>query len=657
MKQTLNTHREKITLAELEEAIQHANIPTLLSTLIHLTNDSIWMSERYRIGRPLGMSDNDSGGLSKERSSEIRAASLKVFWDWLNDKAPPNRDMSPNELIKILSFTFGEKIPQEYGPMFNEDLQYSGIACSTCVHPNDLTNTLAKSLKEIPNGFRACIIGAGISGITAAMAFEASGIDYVILEQYSSAGGCWYENKYPGAGVDTPTHLYCWPNIGKEWNRFFSLRDDVLEYIRNVADSQLPSERIRFEAKVISAKFEEIKGLWEVGYEQSGHSIKENFNILISAVGLFNTPNEPGIPGHELFQGTAVHTARWQDKLNLTGKRVAVIGSGASAMQVVPAIADKVRSLAVFQRTPQWVAPFEKFQMEVPPSVRKLISIIPLYGWWYRARLMWVFNDRAWPALEKDPLWEHPDRSINKTNEKVRILFTDYIREQLNGREDLIAKTIPSYPPFVKRILFDNGWYKALLRDNVDLVTENVSKITKDSVITADGKTYQVDVILYATGFNAVRFLSTFELVGLNGLNIRKLWGDDNAKAYLGTVVPGFPNFFCLYGPNLQAGHGGSFMTTATAQVNYIMSLLEQMFCQGIRVIDCKKEVCQDYNSRVDEANASRIWTHKGANNYYRNAQGRVVVNRAFKNLDYWNWTRSAKLSEYHVLSGLPTKL
>ena len=209
----------------------------------------------------------------------------------------------------------------------------------------------------------------------------------------------------------------------------------------------------------------------------------------------------------------------------------------------------------------------------------------------------------------------------------------------------------PSYPPFVKRILFDNGWYKTLLRDNVDLVTENLSKITKDSVITADGKTYQVDVILYATGFNAVRFLSTFELVGLNGLNIRKLWGDDNAKAYLGTVVPGFPNFFCLYGPNLQAGHGGSFMTTATAQVNYIMSLLEQMFRQGISVIDCKKEVCEDYNMRVDEANASRIWTHKGANNYYRNAQGRVVVNRAFKNLDYWHWTRSAKLSEYHILS------
>jgi 4-hydroxyacetophenone monooxygenase len=638
----------------LRAATAEANIPTLLLTLVQLTGDRSWLTERYRISRPIGVSDNDTGGFALDVQGEIRSAATQAIERYLAGAPVAWREPNPDDVIALLQFSVGEPIPVEYGPMLVDDMRAAGIAAASSspsvdISRWDVTGAVPTNMSSPPPGFRIGIVGAGISGLTAAMALEHAGIDYQILEAHQSVGGSWLENHYPGAGVDTPVHLYSWPGLRHEWPRYFALRDDVMGYLREVAEERVPAERITFGARVIEASFDEQQANWRVKTNEAAGANDYTFDVLISAVGLFNTPSEPKIPGGEEFTGRVFHTARWPDDLDITGLRVAVVGSGASAMQVVPAIADDVEKLYVIQRTPQWIAPFEKFHQRVPDAVRDLMDIVPEYAWWYRVRLMWMFNDRFWDSLEVDPEWPHQDRSINRSNEGTRRYFLSYLERELRDRPDLLEKVVPSYPPYVKRILFDNGWYQTLRKPSVELVAEGVVALNKEGVVTSSGRTHPVDIVVYATGFEAVKFLSTFTLIGRDGVNIRDLWGDDDARAYLGTVVPGFPNFFCMYGPNLQAGHGGSFMTTAGAQVTYIMSLLDEMFRNHIATVDCRQEVCDEYNYRVDRANATRIWTHPGATNYYRNKRGRVVVNRAFKNLDFWEWTRVPHLDEFHT--------
>lgn len=638
----------------VEAGVAEANIPTLLLTLVQLTGDRSWLSERYRISRPVGVSDNDTGGLSPEVQGEIRTSALHAIRRHLAGEPVAWREPGPDDVIELLEFAIGEPIPVEYGPMLVDDMRAAAIDTTPGSVSDDMSRldgagAVLKNMVNPPPGFRVGIIGAGISGLTAAMALELAGIDYHVLEAHQSVGGSWLENRYPGAGVDTPVHLYSWPGLRHEWPRYFALRDDVMGYLQRVAKEQVAADRITFGARVLEASFDEEHSNWRLKTNESGIANEHTFDVLISAVGLFNTPSEPKLPGADEFTGQVFHTARWPDDLDLSGLRVAVIGSGASAMQVVPAIADDVEKLYVVQRTPQWIAPFEKFHQPVPDAVRDLMDIVPEYAWWYRVRLMWMFNDRFWDSLEVDPDWPHQARSINRSNDGTRRYFLSYIEDELRDRPDLLAKVVPTYPPYVKRILFDNGWYRALRKTSVELVDEGVVALDRNGVVTSSGTTHPVDVVVYATGFEAVKFLSTFTLIGRDKVTIRDVWGDDDARAYLGTVVPGFPNFFCMYGPNLQAGHGGSFMTTAGAQVTYIMSLLDQMFRNQIASVDCRQEVCDDYNDRVDQANATRIWTHPGATNYYRNARGRVVVNRAFKNLDYWEWTRVADLEEFHA--------
>jgi 4-hydroxyacetophenone monooxygenase len=342
-----------------------------------------------------------------------------------------------------------------------------------------------------------------------------------------------------------------------------------------------------------------------------------------------------------------VHTARWPEDLDLTGKRVAVIGNGASSMQLVPAIAADVASVTVFQRSPQWAAPFDLLHVEIAEPLRWLISIVPLYRIWYRLRAGWTFNDRIHSTLQKDPEWEHPDRAVNAVNDAHRRFFTRYMESVLGDHPDLLAKALPDYPPYGKRILLDNGWFRSLTRDNVHLVTEGIASITETGVLTEDGALHEVDVLVCATGFQATRFLAPMDLRGRTGVGLREVWQDENARAYLGMTVPDYPNLFMLYGPNAQGGHGGSLIGTAEMQTHYAVSLLRQMLERGIGAIEPRRELFEAYNRQVDEAHEQMIWTHPGMDTYYRNSLGRVVVNTPWRVVDYWQMTREADLGEY----------
>ncbi len=264
-------------------------------------------------------------------------------------------------------------------------------------------------------------------------------------------------------------------------------------------------------------------------------------------------------------------------------------------------------------------------------------------------RLGWTYNDRVYLSLFKDENWEHPERSLNAVNDAHRAYFTDYIKSELGDRIDLLDKVLPTYPPFGKRLLMDNGWYRMLRNPKVTLVDNPILRIEGNRVITEDGSSYTADVILVSTGFDVLKMLSTYELVGRGGVNVRKIWGDEDASSYLGTVIPGFPNFFTLYGPNLQPGHGGSLIFVSEMQVRYIMDMIEKMNNQGIGAVECRQEAHDRYLEKINKLHEKMVWTHPGMSTYYRNSKGRIVVNSPYRNVDFFEMTKQVNMDDYLV--------
>jgi 4-hydroxyacetophenone monooxygenase len=627
---------------QIAEAIEIANIPTLLMVLVQMTGDQRWLEDPYRPTRNRGLGDNDDGGLDSHVQAEIRSNALEAINAWRAGKpmavpAPP-RQM----LVDMLSVSVGENVPLEYADMMAHELGLDeGQESEAAAAPSGAT---------VPDGFNAVIIGAGASGICAAVKLQEAGIPYIIIERNNDVGGTWFENRYPGAGVDTPSHLYSYSFAKNDWTRYFAAQEELRGYFNRVADDFGVRPNIRFGLEVASAAYDEDAASWTLEVRgEDGASQTITANIVISAVGAFNKPKMPDIKGLDSFKGPVAHTARWPEGLELDGKKVAVIGNGASAMQIVPAIADSVESLVVFQRSPQWAAPFEKFKVPVPERVRQLFLAVPLYEEWYRLRLAWIFNDRIHESLQKDPAWPHPDRSINEVNDGHRRYFTRHIVSELGDRQDLLDSVLPKYPPFGKRMLLDNGWFRTLTKENVHPVTDRVTEIRPDGVVTADGTEHEVDIIILATGFDVVRFLAPMNITGRNGQTLDETWEGDDARAYLGLAIPGFPNFFCLYGPNTQFGHGGSLLFLMELQMHYIMDLIKQMFDNSYASAECRQDVHDRYNEQVDAAHNAMVWTHPGMDVYYRNSRGRVVVNNPFKVVDFWHRLHQADLAEYNV--------
>jgi 4-hydroxyacetophenone monooxygenase len=539
----------------------------------------------------------------------------------------------------MLSICMGEPVPAEYGGMMAEEagFQQRDPEWSSPTPPERL------------GGFRVLIIGAGISGICAAIKLRRLGIPYVILEKNDSLGGTWLENDYPGAGVDTPSHLYSYSfDVNPKWSRYYAKQPEILEYLGDAARRHEVVSNIRFGVEVAAARYDEEQKCWEVEARNADGTMRvECADILVSSVGQLNRPFIPEIDGLDGFAGPVFHSAQWRHDVDLAGKRVAVLGSGASAMQIVPTLAGTPSELLVFQRSPQWAAPNANYLRSIHPGTRVLMEHVPYYATWYRLRLLWIFNDKLHASLQIDPAWPHPQRSINAMNDKHRAFFTQHIREELGERDDLWDKVLPTYPPYGKRILMDNGWYRAIQREDVQLITGQVVRVEPNGVVTADGTVYEADVIVLATGFQSRRMLWPMDVTGRNGQSLRGLWGDDDARAYLGMTVPGFPNMFLLYGPNTNLGHGGSVIFHAECQVNYLTRLLMAMIEQDIPAIECREEVFQEYNRRVDEKHEGMIWTHRGMDTWYRNAKGRVVTNTPWRLLDYWKMTRRPRLDDF----------
>jgi len=625
---------------ELESALLVANIPTLLMVLIQLTGDRRWLGERYRPTRTRAMDDNTDGGLPTDVLDEIRTGALAALRQYREGREVALPRPGTEQLVEMMSGCMGEPVADEYVPMLMEEM---GLV--------DRDTTWRERLApHTGHPFEVLIIGAGFAGVCAAIKLGAAGISHTIVEKNDDLGGSWLENTYPGCRVDTPSHLYSYSFApDPDWSSYYALRDETHAYLRRCAESTGVASRIRFGTEVLAADYDTSADVWTVRLRTAdGREQSLRVNAVISAVGQLNRPKIPTIRGLDTFAGPAFHSADWDHEVDIDGRRIAVVGTGASAMQIVPAIADRVGRLTVFQRSPQWAAPSDVYKAKVPEGKKLLLAQVPYYAGWYRFRLLWTFNDKIYYALQIDPEWPHPDRSINAANDRYRQFFTNYIRSEIGGREALMEKVLPTYPPFGKRILLDNGWFRTMARDDVDLVVEDIAEVRPEGIVTADGELHEVDVIVFATGFHATRFLWPMEVRGRSGRTLRETWGEDDARAHLGINIPDFPGLFCLYGPNTNLGHGGSVIFHIECQVRYVMGLIGELMDRGASTVEVREDVHDAYVQRVDAAHDRMIWTHKGMDVWYRNANGRVVNNSPWRLVDYWAMTRTPNPEEFH---------
>ena len=377
--------------------------------------------------------------------------------------------------------------------------------------------------------------------------------------------------------------------------------------------------------------------------------------FLVSAIGQFGEASVPAIEGAEDFRGEIFHSSEWPSDLALEGRKVALIGTGATAMQIAPEISNQVESLAIFQRSPQWARPIPRYHDPIPDEAQWLLSSVPFYAEWFRFTMLWRYGDGLLRFLRKDPSWPHPERSLNRTNDRHRREMTDHILSELGDRTDLHTACIPTYPPYGKRILLDNGWFKTIQEPNVELLTERIVRIDETGIATRDGEHHDCDVIVYATGFRMTRMAARLDLRGREGLPLSEAWEEDNPTAYLGITVPRFPNLFLMLGPNTGLGHGGSTISQSECQARYITSLIVQTTERGIRSVDVRAAVHDAYNERVDAEHEELIWTHPGMSTYYRNARGRVFSIAPWRIVDYWAMTHDAELDEFECEPGSRT--
>ena len=611
----------------LKDGIANANIPALLMVLYQMTGEATWLQEPFAPGRSPGLDDNDSGQLPDEVQTQIRTAAEEAIEAWLAGRPLAIERPTNLRLAEMLSVAMTEHVPEEYGDIVAAGMGY------------DLEPTADTAIAADKT---AIVIGGGVSGICAGIELGKLGIDYTLFEKNEDFGGTWFENRYPGCGVDTPSLTYTFSCRPNDWSMYFPLRDEIEGYLLDTAREFGLYDKARFRTHVEEARWNTATDQWDVTITTpDGKRETHSADYLFSAVGILNIPKYPQIDGLDEFAGEVYHTSRWPAEADLSGKRVAVIGNGASGMQVAPAIADEVSRMTIFARSKQWAAPFPQFRKKVPEGVRYLMQVVPLYRAWLEQRLSWTFNDRVHGTLFRDPEWEHPERAVNEINDAHRRVFTRYVEEQLQDRPELIERVLPEYPPFAKRMLLDNGWFRTIKKPHVDLIPEHLAKVEGNTLSTSSGETVEADVIILATGFQTTNVLGSYDIVGREGQLLRDHWGEDNASAYLGTLVPGFPNFFILLGPNVGSGHGGSMIRNIENQMHFAGQVVQCAEAQEASTVEVKETAYTDYSRRIDDAHDRLVWTHPGTENWYRNSQGRVVAITPWRNDAFWRMTRS----------------
>ena len=618
--------------ADLEEVLKDVHLPALMTAMVHMTGDPAWLRDAWKpTYNPQQRTDT---GIPEVEQAKIRKQAADAIRSYLGGQplALPGTDHAL--LRRQMDFVAGAPIPEIYTDFLVDELALAGTSSKDPKFDQP-------RLREATRKLKVLVIGAGMSGLLTGIRLAQAGVGFEIVDKNADVGGTWLENTYPGCRVDNSNHMYSYsfePNHA--WPQHFSPQPELLKYFQGIAAKYDLRKNIRFETMVETLTWDEAKGVWRAALtRKDGTTEVIEANAVVTAVGQLNRPRFPEIEGMGTFAGPAFHSAEWRHDVDLKGKRVAVIGTGASAYQFVPEIAPGVARLTVFQRTPPWGMSVPHYHEDVPVGMKWALEHVPFFDKWYRFWLFWMSTEGALPMLKIDPAWNVSPHAVSAENAALRDMATTALLAQVTDRPDLAAKVIPQYPIGGKRSVLDNGvWLTALKRDNVQLVTDKVVRITSKGVVTADGVEHEVDVLIYGTGFQASNFLSFLKIKGRGGRDLHETWGGD-ARAYLGMTNPGFPNLFTVYGPNTNIVVNGSIIFFSECSVRYILGCLKMLAETGARAMEPKQSVFDTFNAAVDEANGGWAWGSPHVSSWYKNEFGRVSQNWPYGLIDYWRAT------------------
>lgn len=614
--------------ATIEEAISMAD-PLLLRGLTYqLTGDpelaaTKTRSARVSISEIMILDSDEDIALIRRKAVEF----LKAY----RDAGAGPIDLGPaDRLSESLNLISGATLPEHLHEQFIEEFAFDPWA-----------RTLKWTKQPTPEqlaGFKVIVIGTGMGGLNAALHLKRAGIPYTVLEKNGGVGGTWWENRYPGARVDTPSrsysHLY---GIDYRFPNPFCAQDESQKYFDWVADTFELRDNICFNTEVTTLTWHEADSMWEIRAVGPDGEFTLRSNAVITAVGFLNRPNIPDIEGKDSFVGASWHTSRWPESIDLSDKRVAVIGTGATGYQMVPELALQSTHVTVFQRRASWVEETPGYCSPFPPQISWLDRNMPFFTNFNRVRTF--FRGGLAGLTEIDPDFDDP-HSISAGNKAARDVCIALLKRKIRDPA-LVEAMTPTYPVWGARMIRVDPEYsilEAVQRDDVDLVTDRIERITPSGIKTVDGRLHEVDVIVYATGFHATEYLFPMAITGRNGLTTEEAWQEEGARGYYGAMIPGFPNLFTIYGPNTNGALGVSSyheMITLFALKN-----IEKLILEGRKSVDVKHEPFRHYNERLDALNLQRVWADPRVRSYYWSKFGRSATMNPMPSNEVWGTLR-----------------
>jgi 4-hydroxyacetophenone monooxygenase len=601
-------------------ALEDMSVPALLCSLVHMTGDPSWIRGPMR---PRVANSNDiQGGMPEADLCEVRRLALPAIAAYRDGGCHPH-PLPAETLREMMTYLACKPLSRSVEALFFEDLQFEG-ADSRSV---DWGDTVPDDVKAASP---AVVIGCGESGILAGIRLLQAGLPFTIVEKNDGPGGTWWENRYPGARVDVGSHQYCYTfEPADHWTEYYCQQPELREYFTRVLDKYELRPFCRFGTTVTAVTWDEDASRWNVAIQRAdGGEEVLDARFVISAVGSLNLPKMPDIPGMDTFTGPSFHSTRWPDDLDITGSKFALIGAGASGFQIAPTIADQVARLTIFQRTAQWILPNPIYHAKVPAGDRWALRHLPFYGRWFRFIMTYPGIASGTTPYRVDPSYVDTDgRAISAANAARREELTAWMASILEGRPDLLDKSVPPYPAAGKRILQDNGsWLRCLMKPHVELVRAGIDRIVPDGVVTVDGAHHEADIICYATGFRHNEFLAPMEVTGRGGVSLREQWGDE-PSAYLGITVPNFPNLFCVYGPGTNLAHSAGLFFHSEFQVSYALDAIHEVLASGAQTIEVRDDVHDEYAERLQREITQLVWAHPAITySHYKNPQGKVFT-------------------------------
>ena len=636
MNKTLDRAMKEMSEEALSAHLESAQVPALVMLTAHVTGDTSVLRDEWRPNlKTLPLSGLDPATEAEARTYcfELLAPFLTTQDEWA---AVPDESLRR----KLATWLMGGE---------NEDAQAMAAVAFT---PNNVDPRQPNwKLQDIApdSALNAVVIGAGFSGLLAGLRLKQAGVPFKIIEKSADVGGTWWENTYPDCRTDVRSHIYTYSFVQHDWETHYGRQEKIHEYLHQFAASNGLLEHMVFGTEVTATRWDEETGTWTLETKTAagaGETIESN--IVVSAVGQLNRPSIPNLQGLDSFNGPVVHSAQWDHGIDFTGKRVVVIGTGASALQFAPAVAKVAEQVTIFQRSAPWLRPTPVLRQEIENGERWLLRNLNQYRAYYRFSIFLPRLIGNLPAATVDPDFPPTEVSVSAANEALRQELTAYLEEQAGDDEELRKQIIPDYPPAAKRVICDDGtWVKTLKRDNVRLVSQGVNRIDSDGVWLGD-EHVPADIILLGTGFKASDFLLPMSVSGIGGKDLHETWGID-ASAYLGVTLPGYPNFFCMYGPNTNTVVHGNLVFFLECQANYMIDAVKTLAAGGRRAMSLRPDVFAEYDKEITEASAKRTWGWSKTHSWYMNAEGRSTIMWPLPAREYFERTSHVRTEDYDL--------